>query len=1088
MVPTLTLLGVARVAVGERWIDLPNTVGSLIVSILALREDWVSRTELSSLVWPDHDETTARKHLRWHLHKIRRSPGFDGIELERDRVRWTVRSDVHEFVRAFREERWLTAVTLHQGPLLTGLAWPESLGLAEWLATERKLLQGLWREASLKATDVLEAAGRPAEGARVASKLLELDPLDEEAVRRFVRLAAAGARTEEALAAYTAFEGTLRDELGLQPLEETRSLMESVRLRETSVPGTPALVQVGGSVPHTVTRLVGRERETREVQDLLARPDCRLVSLTGFGGIGKSRLAFEVAARAGASFADGVAFVPLQAVGASDLVPSAVASALHLVAPDHAGVARQVLQHLEVRQTLIVLDAFEHVLDARHFVESLLERARGVKLVVTSRERIGAHGEWLYPVEGLAAPGADDEVSPEAAQAFGAMELFTNAARRENRTFSASAADVAAIARIARALGGLPLGLELAASWSRMLTCEQIADEIERDPDFLRAEAGVARHHQSLRMVFDRSWRSLDAAGRRVLPALALFRAGFTREAAADVARAGLDDLLRLIDASLVQIAGDRFRLHEVVRRFALDRLVDEPTEHVAVAARFRAAYAQLVAEQEAVFRGPTPMAALRTIERDLGNVRAAWEAAAAVHDVASVARMLDGLVTYFERRGLFQEARDALERAERAFASGKRSDEDVLLARLRASRGWCCHRMGDNGVAAELLEASLEVFRVRGEEALAAAAATSLAIVLHGAGEVERAERLCTDSLAWCRRRGDLSGVGRNLHVMGLFATRVGEYERAEAPLREALDAYDRSQDAVGRGVCLNSLGHCSFSRGRYDAAHASYAAALTIARATGDRRSEGMTAMNVGNARRHSGDLAAARGWYLVALEIFGDIGEARGRAAVLNNLGNLARDMHDGEAAERYYLESLALKRASGDRLALVTTLRNVAQALMVKGDARGAHQHVDEALEIASASGAWAMAAESYRQRGAIELRQGSVEDAQTAFGRALELALACGSDPVMLRALASMSDAYVRTDRHAEAARLLAAVLADEATDHETRAEADAVAGTLRDGTPLPAAPSNTLRELVDEVLSGLPRAGAVPAAVPAAGG
>lgn len=1080
MMPTLTLLGGASVSVGDEWTDLPNTVGSLIVSTLALSEGWVSRSELSALVWPDRDEVTARKHLRWHLHKIRRSPGLGGIELERDRVRWSVRSDVHAFVRAFREERWLDAVTLYHGPLLTGLTWPDSTELTEWLTTERGLLQGLWREASLKATDVLEAAGRAAEGARIASKLLELDPLDEEALRRFVRLAAAGARTDEALVAYTAFETTLHSELRLQPLEETRSLMESVRLRAVSAPVLPAVLQVGGSVPHTATRLVGRERETREVQDLLAHPECRLVSLTGFGGIGKSRLALEVAAGATTAFADGVVFVPLQAVASSELVPSAVASALHLVAPDRVGAAQQVLQHLEARQVLIVLDAFEHVVDARAFVESLLDGARGVTLVVTSRARIGAHGEWVYPVEGLAAPGVDDEVSPDAAQAFGAVELFTNAARRENRSFSASAADVAAIARIARALGGLPLGLELAASWSRLLTCEQIADEIERDPDFLRAEAGVARHHQSLRMVFDRSWRSLDARNRRVLQALALFRAGFAREAAAVVAQAGLDDLLRLTDASLVQRAGDRFTLHEVVRRFALDRLVDEPTEHVAVAARFRAAYAQLVAEQEAVFRGPTPMAALRTIERDLGNVRAAWEAAAAVRDVASAARMLTGLVTYYERRGLFQEARDALERAERAFASGARGDADVFLARLRASRGWCGHRMGDNAVAAELLEASLDVFRARGEEALAASAATSLAIVLHGSGELERAERLCADSLAWCRQRSDLSGIGRNLHVMGLFATRVGEYERAEAPLREALDAYARSQDAVGRGVCLNSLGHCSFSRGRYDDAHASYAAALKIARATGDRRSEGMTAMNVGNARRHSGDLVAAKGWYLVALEIFGDIGEARGRASILNNLGNLARDMHDGEAAERYYLESLALKRASGDRLALVTTLRNVAQALMVKGDARGAHQHVDEALEIASSSGAWAMAAESYRQQGAIELHHGSVAAAQSAFARALELALACGSDPLMLRALVSMSDAYVRVDRHPEAARLLAAVLAHEATDHETRAEADTVVGTLPDGTPLPAAPPDTLRELVDGIVSGRPRAGTVP--------
>jgi len=240
MMPTLTLLGVAHVAVGDQWADLPNTVGSLVVSVLALREDWVSRSELSALVWPDHDETTARRHLRWRLHKVQRVPGFDGIEFERDRVRWPVRSDVHELIRAFCEERWSATVALHRDPLLTGLDWPESRELVEW----------------------------------------------EEALRRIVRLAAAGARTGAALAAYSAFEGTLRDELRSQPLEETRSLVESVRLRAVSASSAPAVLHAGGSVPHAATHLVGREREAREVQDLLARPGCRLVSLTGFGGIG----------------------------------------------------------------------------------------------------------------------------------------------------------------------------------------------------------------------------------------------------------------------------------------------------------------------------------------------------------------------------------------------------------------------------------------------------------------------------------------------------------------------------------------------------------------------------------------------------------------------------------------------------------------------------------------------------------------------------------------------------------------------------------------------------------------------------------
>lgn len=1062
-------LGRAEVLSDTDVIILPDTLGSVLSAFLAIRGDWASRAELIGLLWPHADEAAARKLLRWHLHKARRTAYGAGIESEGDRVRWRGGCDVQAFLAAFRERRWGDALASYGGPLLAGTDWTASAEFANWLETEQALLHGLWREASLKAIDDLAGEERYAEAADAAARVLESDPLDERVLQRFVRLAAAAQRAPDALAAYATFRSTLRSELRLEPLEETRSLIESVRLLAGTGPAPAAVLGPHDTIRHAATPFVGREREVTEVRELLGRPDVRLVTLMGPGGIGKTRLGVAVAGGLSSSFADGVAYVPLQELDDARHVPAAFARALELGSRDPNRVAGDVVRHVAEGARLVVVDAFEAVVEARDFLAELVERTPRAKLLVTSRERLGVMGEWVYEVPGLATPGPEHPaLRLDALRSYGAVDMFIQAARRAEARSIDGEADLEAVARICRSLGGLPLGIELAASWTRLLSCSEIADEIERDPDFLRADTGAPARHRSLRTVFERSWRSLDETNRRILLDLAHFRGSFTRDAAVAVAHADLHALLRLSDASLLRVVRGRYELHEVVRQFALERLAADPDQHARVGERYRRYYAAFVAEHEPAFSGPAPGAPLRAIEAELPNVRAAWEHALCVRDLVSATRMLAGLCTYLERSGLFRDARRVGETAERAFASEATPGVKPFVARARAYRGWACHRLGENDLAAELLAASLDAFRTHGPAAEAARTAASLAMVLHVQGERVRPPELCREALEASRTAGDLAGSGRALHFLAMFAATRGAHSEAEALCQQALAAYVRADAALGRSNCLNSLGHGAFLAGRYEDARAHYEEALHLARDSGDRRGQGMMAMNVGNAYRHLGDLIAAQRWYLLALETFQDIDEARGLGAILNNLGNLARDMGDTEGAVAYFRESLARKRASGDRAALVTTLRNVADAAMRNGDLVAARVHAQEALDLARESGAPEVIAESQRLLALIDVEQGDLAAALAALHAALEHAVASESPPVVLRVVTSLASTHGRSGDHALAASLLGVVLAHEVTDHETRVQAEAAVAAL----PVRAAPS-TAGASLDAVVGAL---------------
>jgi predicted ATPase/transcriptional regulator with XRE-family HTH domain len=380
------------------------------------------------------------------------------------------------------------------------------------------------------------------------------------------------------------------------------------------------------NLPVPATSLVGRERELAATCRLLGDPECRLLTLIGPGGVGKTRLAIAVASACSPLFADGVYFVPLASLSSPAYIETAIASALGLSLSGAATPRAQLLRFVQTKALLLVLDNLEHLLDGAGLLAEILEHASRVKLLVTSRERANLYGEWAVEVEGL--PISSERWS-DIVQDSSAVALFAQRARQAQADFEMSAEERPWIHRICQLVEGMPLGIELAAAWVRVLPCSDIARKIERNLDFLATTVRDApERHRSMQAVFDHSWRLLSDEERRVLHRLSVFRGGFRREEAEPVAGASLAVLASLSDKSLLHHSEHgRYDLHEFVRQYAGDYLAMSGDE-METRRRHARAYLALAeqAEPALLWRKTVEQPWRLRLEHETHNVRAALE------------------------------------------------------------------------------------------------------------------------------------------------------------------------------------------------------------------------------------------------------------------------------------------------------------------------------------------------------------------------------------------------------------------------------------------------------------------------------
>jgi predicted ATPase/DNA-binding SARP family transcriptional activator len=661
---TLRLLGTPQVSRdGSPLTGFISAKAQGLLYYLAVTGRPHTREALAGLFWGDMPEAQAAKNLRNVLSNLRALAGAQ-LLITRQEVTFDRASpywlDVELFLATLGDAATRDlgalhrAVELYQGDFLDGFYVGEALAFEEWVLGRRALLKGHVLQAlHTLVTRHLEREEYAA-GIDYANSLLAIEPWREETHRHLMVLLARSRQRSAALAQYETCRRVLARELQVEPMPETTALYEHIRAAAAPPPH---------NLPPQPTAFVGRQPELAEVARFLSNPGAQLLTLVGPGGIGKTRLALQAAARCvepeasyDTHFADGVFVVPLAVglPGMGEAPPSliaAMADALHFSFQGPVHPQAQLLGYLREKHMLLVLDNFEHLVAEARQLGDILRLAPGIKLLVTSRTRLNLQEEWLLELTGLEYPAGDPQsLAAEARplEAYSAIALFVQQARRVRPGFVLQPASEPAVVRICQLAEGVPLAIELAASWLRVLSGPEILAELEQGLDFLTSSLqNVPARHRSLRAVFEHSWALLLPLEQSLFQRLSVFRGGFRREAAAAVVGASLLLLAGLADKSLLRRnAEGRYEVHELLRQYAEEHLRSTAGEFEQVHDQHCRYYADLLAAYQPQLQGSGAelQAAMAALHAEQENVRAAWNWAVEHRKILEINQFMDCL------------------------------------------------------------------------------------------------------------------------------------------------------------------------------------------------------------------------------------------------------------------------------------------------------------------------------------------------------------------------------------------------------------------------------------------------------------
>ena len=682
---------ITRGEVGEVVVPRRKVMG--LLAFLALEAGQAhSRETLLGLLWPEMAEADARNNLRVALVQLRKQLGAGetaaaALAATRHDVRLELGEAITLDVAAFQallaqseshahadraacrdcRERLATAAALYQGPLLHGLYLDDCPAFDEWLFVQRERFHLQALDVLEEVAQGLEADGRFAEAAAYTRRQLELDPLHDSAHRRLLRLLAYQGQPAAALSQFQSIKKTLRAELGIEPDVELMQLAQQIKAGTLPAPGkaaTEAAVTLPRNLPENLTPFIGRETELAQLAERLASPAYRLITLVGPGGMGKTRLALEAARANLHRFRDGAFFVPLDGVAAAAEMPAAIAQALNVTLSSDGTPEDVILRIVHDKQLLLVIDNLEHIIEAgAALLLKILQAAPQVVLLVTSRERLNAQAEDLFGLRGLPFPDGDAEAE---ATHYAAVRLFVDRAHRLNKTFRLSAETLPHVVHICRLVEGLPLGLELAATWVRDFSVQQIAAALEENFDLLATDLrDISPRHRNLAAVFEHSWRLLTPDEQAALPQLAVFRGGFTPTAAGRVANASPLTLTRLRYKSLIRSSGNgRYTMHELLRQLALRKLNENAAAAAQSGRQHSHTFLDLLVTQASLLTGVTAAQTGEMLALEIDNIRQGWRWAVQTGDLERLRQSAAGLAGFFDHMGLVFEGAQLLQAA----------------------------------------------------------------------------------------------------------------------------------------------------------------------------------------------------------------------------------------------------------------------------------------------------------------------------------------------------------------------------------------------------------------------------------------
>lgn len=837
----MCLLGAPALRVGGRVVPFTGERPYLLLALLACRRAWLRRDELADLLYPGRDLPAARSNLRKVLHLARQVEGAGDLEQQGDLLRWLPDSDLVRFESACGAQQWEPAVAQYGGPLLLGLdkAWPAEA--AEWLHAERQRLHARWHEACTRR--LAQLASEPQAASALAQAMLRADPLDDTALQALAAAQLALGQPGQALGLLHGYTERLAAEAGLQPSAAVRAWGDALQGR-AAAPGRSA----DGDGP------VGRRQELAQIAERLAEPGCRVLTLLGVPGCGKSTLARAALARH-AGVAHGVT---LEDLTHADQVPGRVAALLQLQGVADADPWSALAAALGPGERLLVLDNAEHLALAPG-LSTLLAACPGLRVLVASRLPVGVAGEWRLPVAGLPLPDAD-ETDPEVLRANDAVQLFERRAQPLAPDFDL-AAEAADVVRLLHDVDGLPLAIELLAAWRRLMPVREILAELAESLDLLEP---ATPNERSVRASFARAWSQLAPLEQRALSQLAVLPGPLSRGQVRAVLQVPLPVIAALADRSLVSTSDDGlFTLHPLIRRCAQPLATDVPT--------LRERHARELAQR---------LAAEPTLPADRPHLLASWQWAVDHADAAVLLALAAPLRRQVHHRHDMATRWEQLAAARRALQPGATGTAEravrPALTRLALLQGQLSYGQGLWARALDEARQARAWAHELGDAATEANALTTQSNIQWQLGHLEAALACIDEAIALNRAAGAAAPKASTLSDRALILKSLGRYEQARLSLEAALQTL-RQDGKLRQGLYVPiNLGNLLRNMGRGAAALELLHEALRISRTPGDPTDEPYVLTNIARVHETLGQVPDALQWVEQALRTMPERGE--------------------------------------------------------------------------------------------------------------------------------------------------------------------------------------------------------------------
>jgi predicted ATPase/DNA-binding SARP family transcriptional activator/DNA-binding CsgD family transcriptional regulator len=940
------LLGGFQVSVGERIIEGSEwrlrKAASLLKLLAIAPNHRLHREQAMETLWPELGARAALNNLGGTLHVARRTLEPDTtissryLSLRDEQLAlcpggrlWV---DVEVFEEAASTARRSRDPAAYRAAieLYTGVLLPEDR-YEEWAEGRREELRSSYLVLLVELAGHYEQRGEYEPAIEALGRVLAEEPTREEAHVGLMRLYALSERREEALSQYGRLDEALSEELGAKPEAASRHLFEEIaagRFPTWHQPST-GLPQPSEdslhNLPASRTSFVGREREILEVKRALAMT--RLLTLTGVGGSGKTRLALEVVRELVGAYPDGARLVELASLSESALVSQAVAGAVGVQEQPGRPLLETLVEALREEQLLLILDNCEHLLDACvHLVDTVLDACPRVRILATSREALGVEGEIRRPVFPLSVPDPSHSPTVGDLEAYESVRLFVERAWRRNPAFTLTQRNAKAVAEVCLKLEGIPLAIELAAARVGTLSIEQMARRLEDSLKVLAAGDRTAPPKQrTLTGTLDWSHKLLSDPERRLFARLAVFAGGWALEAAETVGAGDgiegselLDLLSRLVEKSLIltesiEAVEMRYRMLEPVGQYAQEKLVE--SGETEVLRRRHAAYFQTLAEEaEPELLGPEQTKWLERLESEHDNLRAALKWLLGRKDELGL-RLAGALSRFWYIRGHLSEGRRWLDQG---LALGGGMELWPERGRALAGAGWLAEALGDYEWARAAHEESLDIYRRLGAQKGVASSLANLGRVALFQGDQERASELLEEGLALLRGSRNAWELSRVLTSIGIIALRREDHERAAASFEEALSLHRNLGDVRGVAVSLNNLGFAMLFRGDGERAMTLFEEAL--ARDRDNRDAEGIAAslVNLGLAALIKGELRRAAKLLAESLAVLQEVQNKHTLVECLEAMAAVAGARRQTQQAARLWGVTQALRENIGTPL--------------------------------------------------------------------------------------------------------------------------------------------------------------------------